>query len=71
MATIVKQSGLDLFPSITGCRKSVIIMMYEANQLNDDNLPPDQMAIFLTKPFSEWPHDLQVRLLPYGAGLIK
>ena len=70
MATNGRTAELDLFPALTGCRKSVIMAMYEANQLNDDNLPPDKMDMFLTKPFSEWSSDMQVRLLPYGAGLI-
>jgi hypothetical protein len=44
--------------------------MFTAGVLNDDTLPPDRYQIFMNKPFSEWPRDMQEQLAPYGASLI-
>jgi len=62
----------DGFPlaSITGSRRSVIMALYEANQLNDETLPPEKMETFLTKPYAEWSPDMRARLSPYGASFI-
>ncbi len=40
-------------------------------KLNDNFLPPAQFMIFKTKPFQEWPKELQENLRPFGASMIR
>ena len=51
-------------------RGTVILAMYLEGQLNDQTLPTERMQIFKTKPFTEWPPDMQEALRPFGAEII-
>ena len=52
-------------------RVTVAFSLLFSQKLNDEFLPPDQYAIFMDKPFPEWPKELQDKLRPYGAEMIQ
>ena len=39
--------------------------------LTDEFLSQQEMDPFLTKPFPEWPKELQDKLAPFGASMIR
>ena len=52
-------------------RADVLLAMYFQGKLDDEILPKEKMAIFMDKPFPEWPKELQDKLRPYGAEMIR
>ena len=52
-------------------RAKVLMALYFQGKLDDEILPKEKMAIFTTKPFPEWPKELQDKLRPYGAEMIR
>jgi len=50
---------------------TVAMALFFNGKMTDEFLPPDQYAIFVEKPFQEWPKELQDKLRPFGAEMIQ
>jgi len=62
-----KQSG---FTSETA-RGLVLAGLADNNLLNDAMLSQQEGEIFFSKPFSQWPKEMQEKLGPHGAAMIE
>ncbi len=52
-------------------RATVAFSLFMAGKMTDEFLPPDQYMIFAEKPFPDWPKELQDKLAPFGASMIR
>lgn len=52
-------------------RAQVSLALFLNGKMTDEFLPQDQFVTFLDKPFPEWPKELQDKLRPYGAEMIR
>jgi len=67
--TMTTQSSKPMEPSDP--RVIVILAMYADKKLNDETLSAERYKIFMEKPFSQWPPDMQSELAPFGAPMIQ
>jgi len=51
-------------------RPLVIMTLWASEKLDDRILSNERMQIFNSKPFKDWPKDMQDDLAPYGAAMI-
>jgi len=58
-------------PTQKHARAIVLLALRNAGKLNDEMISEQEGAIFLDKPFPEWPKELQDKLRPYGADMIR
>ncbi len=57
--------------SIEKARAVTAMNLFFAGKLTDEFLPPEEYAIFIAKPFPEWPKELQEKLVPFGGAMVR
>lgn len=58
-------------PTQKDARAIVLTAMTMAGALSDETMPPEKLEIFSSKPFREWPKEMQDQLRPFGAAMIQ
>jgi hypothetical protein len=71
MATETTQGQQTKQAGDSEARSLTTLNLLFAGKMTDEFLPKDQFLIFKTKPFAEWPEELQEKLAPFGASLIR
>lgn len=52
-------------------RGTVLLNLFFTGKMTDDFISPQELETLRTKPFPEWPKDLQDKLKPFGAEMIQ
>ena len=52
-------------------RGLVLQAMVAKDALTDETMPVEKMRIFQSKPFRDWPKEMQDQLRPFGAEMIE
>ena len=58
-------------PTSDTARGLVLAGLADNNLLNDEMLSQQEGEIFFSKPFSQWPKEMQEKLGPHGAAMIE
>lgn len=60
--------GSSLTPEGELALNAMLGTMKVKDVLTDEMISQEEGEIILGKPFTEWPQELQAKLVPYGAG---